>query len=775
MSLEQLIVQTGFATDAEVKAALAAARGGGDVVTHLIATTQIDEPTWLVLLSDALGLEAERPGPLPPPTPEAASLVPRGLLSQARVVPLRVDGDRLVVAVSRPLSPDLEAMISTACGRALWQRIALDVRIEEALAKAGGAPQKHAALLKKLDATAPRPAAVAPPPPPSTRASKAPDSAAHPFVATALDAIDKMDDKDEILAALFDVTTRLFKFAALFVVSGEVAEGRFVHGAKGDVAIAKIHVPLPGPSVLAKARDHGALLTVKPEPSGFDKLLFAQLKYAPKDAVVVTPLIVRKRAVAFLVADHGGGQLPPSTGAALAAVTHAAGHRFESIIWRRKLKQGEASSNSERDITKFLGVPSSSRLPRSPADASGPSSIAPSSSAPPASAAPSIDFLPPASVAPPAPRPAGGRVGLLAAGAALLLGLGAVGVYAATRSPSGARAGAADVPDQADPLSLLETARGYADLKKDAKLAAIEARVDAEGKVHFDRAVDDDLGAPLSFTFVSGGKVVAVDVEKEGFNAREVDPKLNACDGKPCVLPKERPHCAVSALWQEALKFGAVKTDRARVSLVAAGGPVAWRFAVKNRGMMSISDETCQRVARTRLLPAARAAADIPGAPHSVEPLGLLEVARAHSGLEDDAVLVELAVTFVDSTGRVDLEGSRRLGSVSYTFADPPGAPGKPRRRRVLVNRTGMDVAADLDAAPYDAVPPPKCTLLDVLRKVPEAVGTDETMLTYRARPELKPVIGEWWVRVRTSSHTVLDFECSERSPAPPPPAPPKR
>jgi hypothetical protein len=281
--------------------------------------------------------------------------------------------------------------------------------------------------------------------------------------------------------------------------------------------------------------------------------------------------------------------------------------------------------------------------------------------------------------------------------------------------------------------------------------------------------------APLSFTFVKGTRAVEVAIDENGFDAH--DTVSQHCGGEPCALRSMRPQCTTAKLWEEALRFGASKDDHATISLVAEPTPPVWRFAVANRGEMTIEDATCARTPRSRLVPA-RTLTDVPGAPHSVDPLRLLDITREQSGLESDALLVGLTLTFVDATGRVDLDGPRRVGSFSVDWSDPPNTGGRQRRRHVLIDRRGF-TTTEVEPIPFDPVPPPRCTVPNLLRRVPDVIATpDETILDYRAWPNHQPTVGQWWIRVRSSSHTILDIECdspppSER-PAPERPAKPR-
>jgi hypothetical protein len=70
--------------------------------------------------------------------------------------------------------------------------------------------------------------------------------------------------------------------------------------------------------------------------------------------------------------------------------------------------------------------------------------------------------------------------------------------------------------------------------------------------------------------------------------------------------------------------------------------------------------------------------ADIPGAPHAVDPAALVELARRVSGLGERSVLAQIDAIFVGSNGRVNLAARGNEGRVHYRFElaqHPPRAP----------------------------------------------------------------------------------------------------
>jgi MshEN domain len=156
---------------------------------------------------------------------------------------------------------------------------------------------------------------------------------------TARDELDEAADRDTILNLFFDFARQYFDYTALFVVQGDVAEGRdaFGDGAGRDKVVA-IGVPLDLPSVLSRVRDRAEALVTLPSTEGLDRVLLSDLGRAPRGAVLVAPVVVRNRVVALAYGDSGESGV--DQGAAREVITFAreVGAAFEKIIVRKKLK-----------------------------------------------------------------------------------------------------------------------------------------------------------------------------------------------------------------------------------------------------------------------------------------------------------------------------------------------------------------------------------------------------------------------------------------------------
>jgi Type II secretion system (T2SS), protein E, N-terminal domain len=421
MSLSSLIVQREVASIRQVEEALARqVLYGGDLVTNLLEVVQIPEAILLPLLAESVGMTAAPIGMLPAPTPEARALVPEDVAAQRLLVPLEVDGPRLILAVAEPLGWDVVDELSFALGVQIDERIAPLVRIREALARIYGLPleRRMARLTSRLagvDPTEPNslppvaaPKASVPPlpgalvhdlprlnppgmptmgsmhlpeasvpeeprksnPPPARasvapvagailprllREAKAPSDAPRRRGPITLerftDELAEVRDREALLHLFFGFSRQFFEYSALFIVHGDIAEGRdaFGSGSSRDKVLT-VGVPLDMPSVLKTARERGAPITVVPEDGGLDAVLMTDLKRAVTNEVLVVPIVVRSRVVALFVADDGAAGIERGAQGDVITVAALVGREFERLIVRIKLQgfSGEAPVSERR-------------------------------------------------------------------------------------------------------------------------------------------------------------------------------------------------------------------------------------------------------------------------------------------------------------------------------------------------------------------------------------------------------------------------------------------
>lgn len=405
MSLSSLIVQREIATIREVEEALARqVLYGADLVTNLLEVSRVDESALMPAVAEAYGLPPAAPGELPVPSDDAKRLVVAEVALERGFAPISVDRYGLVVAVAEPLSAEAEQELAFALALPISQRIAPYVRIRQALARDYGVPleRRLQRLLARMRGermsgssyppprrsdnkvkAPPRPPSAVPPAPvekpaPKVRPSLSGDTKTlmrdvkpgaeepapevrpikrrrGPLTAeVAMQELEEALARDAIFDLVFEFARQFFDYTALFVVHGDVAEGRdsFGDGTARD-KIVRLGVPLDLPGILATAREKKEEIRAVPSKEGIDAILMSDLGRAGTTMCVVLPIIVRQRVVALLVGDGGPSGLDEMSLINVKVIVAAAIAAFERLLVRRKLKgKGPAPTASLVPETK---------------------------------------------------------------------------------------------------------------------------------------------------------------------------------------------------------------------------------------------------------------------------------------------------------------------------------------------------------------------------------------------------------------------------------------
>ncbi len=206
--------------------------------------------------------------------------------------------------------------------------------------------------------------------------------------------LEEAPDRDGILDLFFDYSRQYFDYSALFVVHGDIAEGRDAYGdgASRD-RVTGIGVPLDLPSILSHAREHRAPVQGALADDGLDPVLLGDLQRKTTGEVLVVPIVVRTRTVALFYGDSGDLGVEARAVKEVVAFASLVGQAFEKLIVRRKAQgvaagQGGATRRSDPSLlaeVERTRARTLSRPPRSPLA----ESIAPPS--PPVSPSPSGD------------------------------------------------------------------------------------------------------------------------------------------------------------------------------------------------------------------------------------------------------------------------------------------------------------------------------------------------------------------------------------------------
>jgi len=197
-------------------------------------------------------------------------------------------------------------------------------------------------------AAAPRPKSAPPPAHPSSlvriveRSIQAPRSARRRRGPLTFDRakveLEQASERDTLLDLFFDFSLQFFEYTALFVVHGDIAEGRDAYGPGAPrERVSGIGVPLDLPSAFSAARDRSAPVIARPGKEGLDAVLVQDLRRMPGWPILVVPIVVRGRTVALLYGDNGDAGVDGTGSGDVTAFALRVGQSFERIIVRRKL------------------------------------------------------------------------------------------------------------------------------------------------------------------------------------------------------------------------------------------------------------------------------------------------------------------------------------------------------------------------------------------------------------------------------------------------------
>ncbi len=149
--------------------------------------------------------------------------------------------------------------------------------------------------------------------------------------------MDDTADRDAVLDLFFEFAKQFFEYSAFFLVRAESADGRdaFGTGLSRD-KVPALTIPLEAPSMVAAVLDKRSPALVLPG-TRVDHGLLSELQVDARTPLLLFPLVVRKKSVAFLLGDGADAGVDPEVAVDLSKLASAAASAFERLIVRRKL------------------------------------------------------------------------------------------------------------------------------------------------------------------------------------------------------------------------------------------------------------------------------------------------------------------------------------------------------------------------------------------------------------------------------------------------------
>jgi hypothetical protein len=142
---------------------------------------------------------------------------------------------------------------------------------------------------------------------------------------------------DEVFDTFLAFASQFLGYTALFVVHGDLAEGRSASGPGASAAkVASIGVPLDLPSAFASARDRRGPHVARLAAQGLDAEIARDLDRTHRKTALVLPLLVRGRAVGLLYGDDGEEDVALAGVGDVIAMSALAGAALERMAMRKK-------------------------------------------------------------------------------------------------------------------------------------------------------------------------------------------------------------------------------------------------------------------------------------------------------------------------------------------------------------------------------------------------------------------------------------------------------
>ena len=209
------------------------------------------------------------------------------------------------------------------------------------------------------------------------------------------DELAEAESADEVFDVLFSFAQQFFAYAALFVVHGDLAEGRAAAGAGApSTKVSGIGVALDLPSAFSRARELKGPLLGRLSKTGLDAEIAKDLERERAGVAAVLPIVVRTRTVGLLYGDDGEDDVTLGSIGEVVAMIGLASSAIERLVLRRKLGPGATpppprvrrSSAPARAASL-----SSSGLTPPPARAQGVAALARALALPPSATPPPVD------------------------------------------------------------------------------------------------------------------------------------------------------------------------------------------------------------------------------------------------------------------------------------------------------------------------------------------------------------------------------------------------
>lgn len=370
--LGDLLLQQGLVTTAQLDEALKyQVIFGGKLGTNLIEMGILEEDDIARALSQQYRVPTPTTDEVMNVEPQVLALLPRELVEQHNVVPLKLEGRRLTLLMPDPANFKLIDDLAFRTGLIIKPVVAAEVRLILALEKHYniGRDRRYIHVTKKIVTKRPVPVAAppetAPPPAPGT-----PAVAAEPQVVSLkgneleltladlgeseeLTEIAPLDeildsetlslfladarDRDDVLDSIASYLSHEYARVALFLVKGKIAHGWKASVDQQDLPEFKLaQFPLDEPSILKTVAETSSFLLGPIPRTPFNSMFLQEIGGRVPQTALLVPLLMMGRVVGIIYVDGQGEELAEKL-FELQKITIKAAMAFEILVLKNKI------------------------------------------------------------------------------------------------------------------------------------------------------------------------------------------------------------------------------------------------------------------------------------------------------------------------------------------------------------------------------------------------------------------------------------------------------
>lgn len=362
--LGDLLLQQGLITTAQLDEALKyQVIFGGKLGTNLIEMGIVEEEDIAKALGQQYRVPTADVDDIMNVSPQVLALLPRELIEQHGVLPVKLEGRRLTLLMPDPTNLHLIDDLSFRTGLIIKPVVAAEIRLVLALEKHYNInrDRRYVHVTKKIATKrpAPQPEAIAPPLPVSAPPAT-PEASVPEFSLNEQDALDDeltelapieeiLDsetlalyladarDRDDVLDSIASYLAHEYERVALFLVRGNVA-----HGWRGSVdhedlpEFKQAQFPLDEPSILKTVTETSSFLLGPIPRTPFNSMFLQEIGGRVPQTALLVPLLMMGRVVGIIYVDGQGEELAEKL-FELQKITIKAAMAFEILVLKNKI------------------------------------------------------------------------------------------------------------------------------------------------------------------------------------------------------------------------------------------------------------------------------------------------------------------------------------------------------------------------------------------------------------------------------------------------------